>query len=245
VFVAEVTDEFNLGLDVMRAYEASVDLGHHLLRLGQEVVTLWRPDARPKSARPSLAGDEEIPSRFERVLMARVGAPARATKVLIEHIQNYSSDRVFIARTLVRARPRVPARIMNMTNQDQVLSEGTTIRHGETAVGPQTLRIRSLSHDRTSRFSKQLKEGIAGARPNLSIREAQALEELIADYQDVIETKGIEHGRTEEVHYRIDTGDARHNRQPSRRLPLEKQAEVNVLLEDMKSKGVIEEPDRP
>ena len=32
VFVAEVTDEFILGLDVLRAYDASVDLGRHLLR---------------------------------------------------------------------------------------------------------------------------------------------------------------------------------------------------------------------
>jgi hypothetical protein len=32
VFVTEVTDEFILGLDVLRAYDASVDLGRHLLR---------------------------------------------------------------------------------------------------------------------------------------------------------------------------------------------------------------------
>jgi hypothetical protein len=34
MFVAEVTDEFILGLDVLRAYDASVDLGSHFLRLG-------------------------------------------------------------------------------------------------------------------------------------------------------------------------------------------------------------------
>jgi len=50
---------------------------------------------------------------------------------------------------------------------------------------------------------------LAGATPNLSIREAQTLEELIADYQDVFETKGGECGRTEKVYHRIDTGDAR------------------------------------
>jgi len=32
VFVAEVTAEFILGLDVLRDYDASVDLGRHLLR---------------------------------------------------------------------------------------------------------------------------------------------------------------------------------------------------------------------
>jgi hypothetical protein len=33
VFVAEITDELILGLDVLRAYNASLDLGRHLLRL--------------------------------------------------------------------------------------------------------------------------------------------------------------------------------------------------------------------
>jgi hypothetical protein len=43
VLVAEVTDEFILGLDILRAYDASVVLGRCPLRLGQEEVTLWKP----------------------------------------------------------------------------------------------------------------------------------------------------------------------------------------------------------
>jgi len=57
---------------------------------------------------------------------------------------------------------------------------------------------------------------MAGARPNLSIREAQALEELLADYQEVFETGSGDHRCTERMYHRIDTGDARPNRQPPR-----------------------------
>ena len=71
------------------------------------------------------------------------------------------------------------------------------------------------------------------------------MEELITDCQDVFETKSGDHGRTETVYYRIDTGDARPICQPPRRLYLAKQAEVNGMLEDMKSKGVIEVADNP
>ena len=73
---------------------------------------------------------------------------------------------------------------------------------------------------------------IVGAKPNLNIREAQALEELIADYQDVFETKNGDHGSTEKAYHRIDTGNDRPIRQPPRRFPLAKQAEVNGMLED-------------
>ena len=85
---------------------------------------------------------------------------------------------------------------------------------------------------------------MAGARPNLNIREAQALEELL-DYQDVFESGSGDHGRTEKVYHRIDNGDDRPIRQPPRRLPLAKHALVNDLLEDMKNKGLIEESDSP
>jgi hypothetical protein len=101
VFVAEITDEFILGLDVLRAYNASVDVGRHLLRLGQEEITLWRPGAQPNSSRLSLVGAEVIPARYERVVMARLEATLGATNVLLEPSQKSSRD-VLIARTLVR-----------------------------------------------------------------------------------------------------------------------------------------------
>ena len=40
VFIAEITDGLILGLDVLLAYDASVDLERHLLRLGRQEVTL-------------------------------------------------------------------------------------------------------------------------------------------------------------------------------------------------------------
>jgi len=123
VYVAEVTDEIILGLDVLRSHDASVNLGRHFLRLGQEEVTLWNSGAQPKSARLSLVGDELIPVRCERVVIARLGAPVGATNFFIEPSLNCSRDGVFIASVLFRSRPRVPVRIMNVTNQDQVLRE--------------------------------------------------------------------------------------------------------------------------
>jgi predicted aspartyl protease len=38
VFVADITDDLILGLDILRAYDASVDIGRRMLRLGQDEV---------------------------------------------------------------------------------------------------------------------------------------------------------------------------------------------------------------
>jgi len=160
VFTAEVTDEFILGLDVLWAYDASVDLGRHLLRLGQE-VTLYRSGAQSTSSRLSPVCDEVIPARCEKLVMVTLETPLRAANVLFEPSQKSSLDVVYVARRLVQARPRVPVRIMNVTNRDQGLSEAITIGYGES-------------------------EEWATAT-NVSVRESQALEKLIADCQDNFE----------------------------------------------------------
>jgi hypothetical protein len=74
---------------------------------------------------------------------------------------------------------------MNVINQDQVLREGTIIEHGQPTVWAAPIDDQKPEPRWKQGLCKQLGEVIMGARPNLSIREAQALEELIADHQDV------------------------------------------------------------
>jgi hypothetical protein len=59
VFVADIRGEFTLGLDILRAYDESVDVGRHVLRLGQEeapvralVLTRSRPTDSHRNWRP-------------------------------------------------------------------------------------------------------------------------------------------------------------------------------------------------
>jgi hypothetical protein len=81
------------------------------------------------------------------------------------------------------------------------------------------------------------------AEPHLSNGEFQELEEL-AEYGGIFLWRAkTTDGLT--VYHRIDTGDARPIRQPPRRLPLAKQADVSEMLDDMQRRGVIEESDSP
>jgi hypothetical protein len=80
--------------------------------------------------------------------------------------------------------------------------------------------------------------------PNLSVREAQALEDFLADYKDLIETRSGDRGRTETVYQRTVFSDYRPISQTPRGLTPAKQALVNDL-DDMNYKGVFEESDSP
>jgi hypothetical protein len=49
VFITNITDEFNLGIDTMHAHDASVDLRRHMLWLGDEEVPLQHAGVQPHS----------------------------------------------------------------------------------------------------------------------------------------------------------------------------------------------------
>jgi hypothetical protein len=51
--------------------------------------------------------------------MARLEAPLGAANVLVDPSMKTSRERLYIARTLVGARTRVPVRNMNVVNKDQ------------------------------------------------------------------------------------------------------------------------------
>jgi hypothetical protein len=53
--------------------------------------------------------------------------------------------------------------------------------------------------------------------------------ELAAKYMDVFETDSIDYGQTDRVYHYIKAGEACPVRQPPRRLPSVKQAEVGMM----------------
>jgi hypothetical protein len=119
VFVSEITDEFILGLDVLRAYGVLVDFGRHVLRLCREEVSLWSPGARQRSSRLILASDELIPSRCVRVMTTRLVTTLEAANGLVEPSLKTCRQGLYIARTLVLAGQKVPVRIVNVSNPDR------------------------------------------------------------------------------------------------------------------------------
>jgi hypothetical protein len=131
---------------------------------------------------------------------------------------------------------------MNVTRRDQKLTEGSPLAHCE-PVALVTAPDREQPQARDA--NSKLQDAIQAARPHLSDGEFQELEELLAEYEDIFAVDSEDHRRTNKVYHRIYTGDARPIRQPPRRLPIAKQAEVREMLDDMQRRGVIEELDSP
>jgi hypothetical protein len=109
VFVADITSEFILGLDILRAYDASVDLGRQTLRLAEEEVSLCNPGEGPRSSSLVVAKDHVIPAQCEGIVMARMENTLGVENGLVQPSQQaLPPDGIYIARTLVQGLQEVP-----------------------------------------------------------------------------------------------------------------------------------------
>jgi hypothetical protein len=126
---------------------------------------------------------------------------------------------------------------MNATHRDQKLKRGSPLAHCE----PVTLVTSpDVEQSRASDTKPKLLGVTTAARPHLNTTEFQELQELVAEYPDIFARDSEDYRRTDKVYHGIDTGDARPIRQPPRRVPLAKQAEVIEMLDNMRRQGVIE-----
>jgi hypothetical protein len=147
-----------------------------------------------------------------------------------------------MARTLVKVRQKVPVRAFNATYSDQKLKRGSPITHCDPVTLVTTL---DLEQPHAGHLSSKLEGITEAARPHLSSGELQDLEVLLAKYKYIFAVYSEDYGQTNKVYHCIDMGDARPIRQPPRRLPLAKQAEVREMLYGMQCHGVIEESNSP
>jgi predicted ArsR family transcriptional regulator len=102
-----------------------------------------------------------------------------------------------------------------------------------------------VGHRQTQDLSSKLEDVVTAAKTHLTNGVFQELKELLTEYEGIFAGDDEDYGRTNKVYHCIDTGDARQIRQPPRRIPLAKQAEVRELLGDMQRHRVIEESDSP
>jgi hypothetical protein len=72
VFVAIVTNKFILGLDILHAYDASLNLGRQTLCLAEEEVSQWSPEVGHQPSSLVVARDQLIPAQCEGVVMRQL-----------------------------------------------------------------------------------------------------------------------------------------------------------------------------
>jgi hypothetical protein len=148
VFVAEILDEFILGLNILHVYYAFVVLGHHMLQIREEEVSLWCPRAEP--SRPVFWW----PCNAGRMRMRGSGDGSTGKSPWSRKWGLY------IARTLVRDQQEVPVSPERYLSRPDT-HEGIPLTHYEPIT---VLTPLDAETPRAHKAAPQLQDVIAAAR---------------------------------------------------------------------------------
>ncbi|UYV84336.1 K02A2.6-like [Cordylochernes scorpioides] len=237
VLVAEIDDEFILGMDILRRQDFTFDPTQGVLTLGSESFVLSKEGQKDEGVRLFACEDKHIDGNSEGVVRAVAEEPLGCCIGLAEPTDN-SAKNLLVARTLVNTiHGKVPIRVAN------VFFSGVRIRKGDLLATCAPISRISTKEDGQHKIISQTKLELD--LKDLSEEEARNARAFLKKNQDVFSSGDGNLGRTDLVRHRINTGDARPIRQPPRRLPMAKQEEVTGLLRKMKRDGIIEESNGP
>lgn len=96
-----------------------------------------------------------------------------------------------------------------------------------------------------SALPDHLEQIIDKVHESISVEEKQKLANFLKEYQSSFSCSSSDMGKTDLVKHSINTGNARPIKQPPRRIPLAKMAEVRREIDDMLEREVIETSDSP
>lgn len=242
VLVADIEDQFILGMDLIRQHGFAFDNELNILRFGNEEFVLSTNDAYPVKVRA--AETVIIPGSMEMIIKGKLENNPRSYVGFVE--QKEISGKCLVAKTLVKTDCDIPIRIANISNTGEKIKKGDIIATFEP--------IRHITRcDEVNNNEENLQEGSSvelvknfeKSWKHLSAQEIKTAKKFITKYSDLFEGKDGSTGRTNIIKHRINTGNAQPIHQPPRRLPLAKRTEVEKLVSKMLEDKVIEESSSP
>nr|WPV71156.1 MAG: replicase [Ips erranti-like virus 3] len=250
VFVANITDDVLMGLDLMEQHKFQLDLENRLIKTGQDEIVMMTPEQDMRVRKVTLQEDVNLPARSETIVKVNLDRKTELSKLqLIEPSYEEEDDAVkkgvLVARTLVQQKNgQAYVKVANLKECGQRLKKGDIIAKSEPV-----LMVTKESHETKPNPDSDLPECLVHLMKKtssiLTDQEKQTFGRLLHDYKDVFALNETDLGRTHLVRHKIETGDYLPIKQRPRRLPLAKQAEVENLIQDMADRSVIEPSTSP
>ncbi|GFT04933.1 retrovirus-related Pol polyprotein from transposon 297 [Nephila pilipes] len=179
-----------------------------------------------------------IPARSE-CLIRRVTKASEHFRYAVTNSPSQISEKgVLAAATLVDLKKEtIPVRILNMDNKPKTMDKGAIIASYEPVVD-------IVAHPQE--FSgEQLIQSILENLEGLNEDQRTALQKLLQEFRNLFFTCDADVGQCNVTLHKIDTGDHPPIKQYSRRLPLARKEEAELLVKEMVDNIIIEGSSEP
>ena len=212
VIVADVENDLLIGLDFMRRHGCTVGIENNVLVIqGKKCDLNCRGSIR--CHRVVAKEDEIIPARSEGIITGRVVNMSKATNDLyIVDPDNAlrKDDRGLVARALVQGSEYVPLRLMNVTDEPQIIRKGTNIATLSPVCEVKRHCIRPAKQENVPEQLKDLYERtVVGMTKEQNEDIAKLLKKYSDSFQNLMTTLGelalLDIKLTQKMHIRLNS----------------------------------------
>ncbi len=248
IFVAPINDDMLLGIDILKALRAAIDLDDETLHCQSETLPLIRAGARSKDlgghvCRVRLTKGIEIPAQSELVLPVDFPTPPKSQYLELESNQNLP---VLVANSVFTTGSVPFVNLMNNTSSTITMPKGVELgvfRPLEESSFVEELHVSQckVPPPHTSKvLPERLKPLLEGASDKLGAADREELRKTLIEFQDVFAESEFDLGNFTALHHHIDTGDSPPIKLPLRKTPLHFLGDEEKLLDEMLRAEIIE-----
>ena len=128
MWVADIADQFILGLDSLESHGCRVDLGESVMYVRDQQIPLQKPvNPQPTCFRVLTSRDTEIPASSEVIIPGKLDKPAHSTAWGILESPNTTTN-LLVGKALVDLqREGVPVRVLNLSDQPKRFKRGSDL----------------------------------------------------------------------------------------------------------------------
>ena len=240
--VADIRPDGILGLDFFRQHKCDISITQCILQM-QGLKLPCHFAGSMGCHRITLAENIIVPAETEvitRGWMPNVGCGKLAPESVLEPLSMFRHEtKILVARAVIKTMDGiVPIRLLNPTKEVVNLQAGVCCAEASAALSTQI--VESPKPDSNSSLPSHLTELYEKASVHLSPDQASGLSKQLSEFCTVFAKDDDDLGRTNLIKHTVKTGNAAPIRVPPRRLPFQLRQEIDIQVDDMLKKGVIE-----
>ena len=258
LIVADIQAEGILGNDFLKPRGCTLDYRQGCVRIDGVSIYYEEAGGDNSARRIVVSKTVSIPAGQQMVLAARIMKRGKCSpEGLIQGSERFmSNSNLMIGKSVVTSHSKtVPLRILNLTNEPQIVYQGThagmyhPIQEVITDTGDKIAHLLSAVSTNQNVDERELPEHVQGvferSMENLTVDQQGNVRDILCRYQDIFAKNDDDMGKTDLVQHTIDTGYARPVKQAPRRLPIHQRKEAEDQVKNMLERGVIEKSSSP
>jgi predicted aspartyl protease len=234
VVVADIVDDFILGLDIMNKCGFVLDIKNRMLQTGNEEILLHLSTASIDEVRVIVSEKVRLQTNSEQIVLAELeGDPGRYRTGNIDPDMTKETP-IMLARTLVEAGRPIPIRAVNSSDNRVTLQKGLQIERYHPVLRVVRREEEPSKPSKGKAKETSVEELFLEGWKRLTDEQIKKAKAFIRTESDAFATADEATGRTNIVQDRINTGNVKPIRQPPRRLPLAKHQKVTQMVDRIK-----------